>query len=380
MIIKSFQSLTLICLLLVSCQAQLPEKDNEEVNKLIREEVRRTNIPSLSAAIVTKKGIVWHNSYGRQNREGDASSDETIYLLSSISKLVVAVAIMQQVEKGKLNLDKDVNNYLSFKVRNFYFKDKPITARLLMTHQTGLANPGNEVPGVNQLLPAGQKNELYPWIKNVLDEKHPGYNKNIWKDREPGTVFSNSNFGMTLLAHLVEAVSGEPFDSYARKYIFEPLGMNKTGYRLEDTDLKKRATLFLRGREISSVKFRIYPAGQLWSSTRDWSKFAVAMLNGGKLNGKRILKKESVKKMLEVRHPDANMAYGGGLGLIWRSYDNHQWLGHTGGGGLVTGTMLINQKLGVGVIIFTNAGGKLTVSPFGKTYKLLQEKALGFKE
>ncbi len=187
-------------------------------------------IPGLAASIVKSGRIVWSKGYGWANIASRVpmNPDHTVQNIASVSKTVTATAVMQLVEKGQLDLDADVDSALPFTVRNPFHPQTPITARLLLTHQSSIADG----PAYGETYGCGDPStSLAAWLPDYLtpsgrlyrptDSFHP------WK---PGERWQYSNIGYGLLGYLVERVSGEPFPRYTRERIFEPLGMRRTGW------------------------------------------------------------------------------------------------------------------------------------------------------
>lgn len=324
-----------------------------------------TNHPQVSsvAMLTVKDGAIVqsHTAGFADLARRRAPTDATLYKTSSIAKLVIAVAVMQQVERGLLNLDRDVGDYLPFAVRNAAFPARVITARALLKHAGGLSNPDFgavsdrlfEARGPSVIV------DLHPLIENVLTPGSADYRDGIWLAGEPGSVNSNSNIGMVLLAWIVERASGLHFIDYAKAHIFVPLGMAGTSHYFPDLDLDDVAPLFdSNDNPVGQTSNWFYPISGLFTSTRDWSRFMRAILAGGVLNGNRILQQASVNAMLAMTTPANNrLAYGSNIGLIWREAAvNPGWYGHTGAGTQMTHVTELNPARRIGYVLFTNEG------------------------
>lgn len=321
-----------------------------------------SNIPSVSMLAVRDGEIIYSHFAGFFDAaKSQMPTQFTLYKTSSIAKLVISVAVMQQVELGVLDIDQDVGNYLAFPVRNPQFPDKVITPRMLMQHAGGLANPqpGEAADDLFFAYDSSVILPLQPLIEDVLNSRSVAYQESIWLNEEPGTVNKNSNFGMVLLAHLVEELSGLHFVDYCKTYIFVPLGMTATSHYYPDLDSTHVAALFDDSNNLvmqSSNWF--YPISGLFTSAADWASFMRAILNGGTLNGAQILLEDSVTQMLTMDTPTNNqLAYNSNIGLVWREApDNPGWFGHTGAGIQVTHITEINPVNNIGYVLFTNEG------------------------
>ncbi len=286
---------------------------------------------------------------------------------------MTATAVMQLWEKGQLDLDKDINAYLPFKIRNPQYPDTPITTRHLLTHRSGLAHPSGEDPSFYRTYPNDTAPALGPWLREYLVPDGSEYVAAMWKAAPPGAVFENSNVGAALLGYLVEVISGVDFGEYCRKNIFAPLAMEHSGFRLRDVDAGHLAGLHTSATATTaqySVKF--YPAVMMRSSIMEFSHFAMAYLNGGEYNGKRSLQAATINEMFRVHVPEAN------LGLIWRNFGNG-YMGHTGGLTGVSSSLSIDTANKLGLLIFTNIVNKGTVYPGGKIYELIRQEAAKYQ-
>lgn len=352
------------------------------LESLIEIEMDTWNINALSIALINQGEVIYSNGFGTYDLNNNSeTTDETLFVTSSIAKLIIATAVMQQVEQGALDLDNEVSDYLGYDFRNPSFPDIPVTVRQLMTQRSSLSLPTfGEIPDLAAIYSWEDSANLpfSNWVPNYLLENGTNYDPDSWKNYEPDTQHLSSNTGMAILAYLVELVSGTDFRDYADQNIFIPLGMTNTAYRMDtpgsyNDDLL--ADIFTStGNTFPDYIYKPdYPAGLLRTSAKDWSNFLIAILNKGILNENRILEEASVELMLEVEYPDANLAYGAGVALIWRSLNG--WIGHTAGG-FVTGSTDIRMIEGQGVIILSNGRQAFTVVPDpinGKIYDAVHD-------
>jgi CubicO group peptidase (beta-lactamase class C family) len=321
-----------------------------------------SNISSVAMLAVKDGEIFYSHSAGFIDAgKIEAPTQSTMYKTSSIAKLIIAVAVMQQVELGLLDIDQDVGNYLPFPVRNPNFPDKVITVRMLMQHATGLANPafGETVDDVFFAFDSSAILQLHPLIEEVLTPGSAKFKDTVWLSGEPGTSHKNSNLGMVLLSYLVEELSGMHFIEYCKWNVFVPLGMDKTSHYFPDLDPTQVAALFDNNSNLMEQDSDwFYPISGLFTSTGDWAKFMRTILNGGELSGKRILRQESVDEMLTTITPVNNrLAYNSNIGLIWRQAAvNPGWIGHTGAGTQMTHVTEMDPDNNIGYVVFTNEG------------------------
>lgn len=367
---KSIVVQTIIITWLIACggndnrlPAQMPEDVLVDMPKVLADFIRENpNVASITLLAVDNNEILFFDSAGKFDFEQtQPPTMDTLYKTSSIAKLVISIAIMQQVERGLLNLDDDINQYLSFSVRHRQFPDIPITPRMLMQHSAGLSNPSiNEVTD-ELFLSYGvdTKVTLHPLIEEVISPTSDKYRDSIWLNASPNALHKNSNFGMVLLAYLVEKLSGLHYTDYARQNIFTPLAMSDTSLYYPDLEQENIAVLFDDNNMVTPPNANwFYPIGGLYTSPADWANFMQTMLNNGTYNQNQILTTESIGRLLTPITPTNNqLAYDSNIGLIWRQAPiNPGWIGHTGAGTQVTHITEINPQKNIGYVVFTNEG------------------------
>ena len=361
-----------IVLLLCSCGGEtnnngatpsLPSATTIDMDTVLDDFIANNSNISSVAMLTVKDGEIFYSHAAGFIDAGkiEAPTQSTLYKTSSIAKLIIAVAVMQQVELGMLNIDQDVGNYLPFPVRNPSFPDNVITVRMLMQHAAGLANPafGETVDDLFFTFDSSVILQLHPLIEEILTPGSAKFKDTVWLSGEPGTLHKNSNLGMVLLSYLVEELSGLHFNEYCKWNVFVPLGMDKTSHYFPDLDPTQVAALFDSNNNLMEQNSNwFYPISGLFTSTGDWANFMRAILDGGELNGKRILQQESVDQMLTTISPVNNqLAYNSNIGLIWRQAAvNPGWIGHTGAGTQMTHVTEMDPGNNIGYVVFTNEG------------------------
>src|SRR5262249_1443685 len=176
----------------------------------------RAAIPGAVVVVVKDGKVLLEKGYGFSDIKTRAPVDpaRTLFRPGSISKLFTWTAVMQLVEQGKLDLDRDVNDYLDFQIPATF--PKPITMRNLMTHTAGFEEhiKGLMVDDPARLLP----------LRTALIDSLP---KRIYP---PGEVSAYSNYGASLAGYIVQRVSGEKFEEYIAHHIFGPLHMEHSTF------------------------------------------------------------------------------------------------------------------------------------------------------
>jgi CubicO group peptidase (beta-lactamase class C family) len=284
-------------------------------------QLERSDIAGASVMVMQNGQVLLRKGYGYADLKNKKPVDPaaTIFRLASISKLFTWVSVMQLVERGKLDLDTDVNRYLDFQIRPAF--SQPVTLRNLMTHTGGFEEE------IRDIIVTDPKQAVT--LRDFLIRNQP---QRIFP---PGTIPAYSNYGVGIAGYIVQRVSGQPFEQYVEQHIFAPLQMvHSTFYQPPPTLLR---TLPSEGYPMDTVKppigFEIFnpvSAGGVSSTAADMGRFGQALLNGGELDGQRILKPETLQAMWtpQFRASGKMPAICMGFYETWRN--GLHWIGHEG--------------------------------------------------
>ncbi len=314
---------------------------------IMPQQLATNDIAGATISVVKDGKILFAKGYGYSDvkEKKPVSANETMFRPGSISKLFTWTAIMQLVEQGKLDLNKDVNQYLDFKIPEAY--GKPITLKDILTHTPGFEEQ------IKDLFTFDKKPfNLGEYVKTHIPRR-------IFP---PGTTPAYSNYGTTLAGYIVERVSGQPFDDYIEEHIFKPLEMNRSTFRqpLPANLIPNMSKGYLLGSD-DAQRFEIvnaFPAGSLSSTAEDMAHFMIAHLQNGQYGEAQILKPETAKLMhsrLFALHDDANaMAHG----FYEQTANGHRIIGHGGDTVQFHSNMLIIPDANVGLFISVNSAGR----------------------
>jgi len=291
------------------------------------------NIPAISTCIVEKNEVVWSDGFGYSDVENSiANTDETVFMIASITKTVTGTALLQLYDLDYFELDDDVNFFLPFELNNPNFPEVQITFRMLLSHSSSLIDTNNywEIDFHTEGPPFDGYPE--PWLENYLTPNGSNYDPLIWsKNYAPGEKSSYANINFDIIAYLVEIISGEPFYEYCENHIFEPLDMDKTSFRLTDFDSEEVAVPYFWNPYTKNHErnqnwvFIHYPAGGLFTTVLDLSHFLIAHMNDGVYNDTRILDESTVEEMHKIQSPgNKNSFY---FGLAWLLLSRSIWIG-----------------------------------------------------
>jgi len=302
-----------ICLFTANLHAQ---DLKNKLDRYIFDYQKNKKVPSISAGLLHNDKFIWRGAEGFADIENSVyASPRSVYRIASISKLITAIAIMQLVEKGKINLDVDARRYLP----DFPKKKWKFTVRQLLNHTSGIRSYKN-----------GEFDSkiYYASISEIV--------KTLAEDSlqfEPGTKYLYSTLAYNLLAAVIEKTSGMSFRSYLELNVFGPAQMYSTYLDEQPEIVPERASGYIKSQyrkyqnaplaDLSSK----YPGGGIISNSGDLLRFGKNIING------TLIKPETLEKMFEkVKLKDGKIiSYGLGCEIKADSAGRF-YFGHTGGG------------------------------------------------
>jgi len=317
------------------------------LDALLPAQLQNRDIAGAVVAVVKDGQVLLAKGYGYAdyNAKKPVVADQTLFRPGSIAKVFTATAVMQLVEQGKLDLDRDVNEYLDFAIPKTY--PEPVTLRRILTHTAGFEETLKNlfVPGAREMRP----------IRDYLIAAIP---QRIFP---PGTVPSYSNYGLTLAGYIVERTSGEPFEKYVAAHILDPLHMTRSSFAqplpptLESLMSQGylTATQGPRGFEFVPAS----PAGALSATATDMTRLMLAFLAEGTLDGAVILKPESVRAMESRQFEFHPALHAMGLILMDYSMNGQRIVGHGGDTIYFHSDMMLMPDAHVGLFISYNSAG-----------------------
>lgn len=299
-------------------------------------------------AVVKDGKVLFQEGYGYSDVEKRTPMDpqQTMIRPGSTSKLFTWTAVMQLVEQGKIDLDRNVDDYLDFKVSPA--TGRPITMRDLMNHRAGFEEGLKDILAIDpQGLPSTEK-----YLK-----EHP--RPLLFP---PAEVPAYSNYGCALAGYIVQRVSGEPFERYIERHIFLPLGMQHSTFDQPLPDRFKGAVSngYPRASSAPAAYELIItrPAGSLTATAADMAAFMLAHLQQGRLGDSQILRSETAQLM---HHPSEGALPGFSAmahGFFYTRRNGHTVIGH-GGDSVVFHTELdLLPEEGVGIFYSFNSRGR----------------------
>ena len=377
----------------------------ERIAPVLQKYIDNENAPGIITAVARRGKIVHFECFGEKDMDKDAPmTPDTIFRIYSMSKPITSVAVLILFEEGHFFLDDPVEKYIpELKDIQVFEKEtedglqlvKPkhkMTIRHLLTHTSGLIYGWGDTPVdkvykelkiFDELL--GTHNNLHAFIKKIVKTPllfHPG---DQW------------HYGVStdVLGYLVEKVSGMPFEDFLKQRIFEPLGMDDTGFSVPPENADRLAALYQpkedgAGLEIAKdllamsnnpLEFGWSGGGGLVSTTSDYLRFAQMLLNKGELNGKRILGSKTVELMASNHLSDKimeNRNDGFGLGVSVKldsaNRRGYKSAGTFGWGGAAATNFWIDPEEELVCVLMTQVLNNK--SPFNSHFQVLTYQAI----
>ena len=280
-------------------------------------------VPGLSIAVVREGKIYWSGAFGVRSAEtGEPMNEETIFEAASLTKTITAVAALKLLESGALELDTPLAEYLPYPKLAGDERYKKITARLVLTHTTGLPNWGTRLV------------------------------------REPGELYGYSGEGFLYLGKTIEKITGKDLDAFAREVIFDPLGMTRTSY-IETAEYKANGACG-HDRHGVAIALRENPSpnggASLITTPTDYARYLCALMND------TVLEPETIREMLsphvratefDAKEPDEHVSWGWGWGIHPGTEENGFF--HWGNNGELRGFTVAYKNKGEGLVFFSNS-------------------------
>jgi CubicO group peptidase (beta-lactamase class C family) len=315
---------------------------------LVPAERERADVAGLVIAVVKGGRLLFSKGYGYSDivTKKPVSPDATLFRPGSISKLFTWTAVMQLVEQGKLDLDRDVNEYLDFRIPPTY--SKPITLRNIMTHTSGFEETVKElfVSSERELKPLGQ------YLKEHLPAR-------IFS---PGTTPAYSNYATSMAGYIVERISGQPFEQYVSEHLLVPLRLTHTTFSQPlPAHLKPLMSSGYQFASQSAKPFEFveaFPAGSVSTSALDMTRFMLAHLRDGEWEGARILRPETARLMHSRQFGLHSSLNGMCLGFYEEARNGHRIIGHGGDTGWFHSDLHLMADQDLGFFISQNSAGK----------------------
>ena len=362
---KRFVSMIVLCFVaFVESASSAPVIDFSELDKLIPTELSERNTPGAVITVISGDQVVYQKAFGVANVDTNtAMQTEMLFRLGSTTKMFTAAALLTLAEKDKIKMDEPIGN----RVKGLNPKLSQLTPHHLLSNSAGI------------------RDFAAPIISN--DDVSLGNMVRGWKDdvffADQGEIYSYSSAGFWLSGFVVEDLYGKPYADAMTELLFKPVGMERTTLR----PFMAITYPFATGHAVEGGKPTIlrpmfnnvamWPAGSIFSNAKDLSRWVIALMNDGKVEGKQPLSSSLINQMVQHHAPvpgETDSFYGYGLTVF--KYKGLEFVGH---GGFSRGygsmiQMVPSRKFAV--IVLTNKSGETMRKSLNKATEL----GLGLKD
>lgn len=338
-----------------------------ELNERIPEIFAEGNAPSLQVAVIHNRKLIWVKAFG------EGATPEQVYMNASVQKVFTSVALLRLAEQGRVDLDKEIGDYLPYEVRHPKFPDLPVTIRMLLVHRSGLDVFPHQfawdtqnifVPEYRFPCPESLRVlSLEDFIRESVTPKGKNYSEEAWK-LQPGAEYRYSLSAFPLLRQLIGEVSQVGYERYMIDSIFVPLGMVNSGFRLADFD-SSHATPYTR-KDGVNVELPLWESNGFMMRTTagDLAHLMGVLMTDGKPDDLRLLSSETIQQMrrqtsrfrhfLKSSEDMLRTGYGTGLDIYPVG-----WYGYGGSAPGFQCLFRFNPQRGCGFVLLTNVNAIL---------------------
>lgn len=356
---KFLQILFIVFLAFFTISAQTKTIDFAELERTIEDELKAAKTPGAAFAIVSGDKVVFSKGFGTTSTESENPiTSDTLFRMGSTTKMFTAATLVSLAEAGKIKLDAPIGNYL----KNLPPKISALTVHQLLSQSSGLRDFAPLASGNND---SDLENNIRLWKDDIFFT-------------EPNKIYSYSSANYWLAGFLAEELSGKAYSDAVAEIVLRPLGMNRSTMRAFEAmtyslalghDIKDGTANVIRPIDNNVAK---YPGGSLFSSASELSRFAIAMLNGGKIDGKQILAPTVVEQLEKPQFylPGEEKAFYG-YGLLGYEDRGVKTISHGGVSRGYGSTIFFAPEQKIAIIVLANSNGQTLPKSRRKAMEML---------
>ncbi len=329
---------------------KLPANVCEKIEDFLAQWMTDNRIPGLGLSIVKGDEVLYTEGFGaRDLKKNLPATEDTLYGMASVTKSFTGLAVLKLVERGELNLEDQISDYVPINWKN------NVTVHDLLTHSSGMPSLGVSEALIDRLiemeergLPLSGLNDFYIHLNGARDEIAA----------EPGEEFFYFNSGYALLGQIIEEVSGKTYPKFVEEVVFKPLEMDRSRFEYTEDEGNIMTPYFMgeEGPEETPYPLREigHPGGGLLSSVSELANYLIMNINGGNFKGEKVIDPE----LLEKAHKPHVKRETGDYGYGWaiKELDGETFIGHSGSIAVSGGFIGFVDDLGVAVAANTIPG------------------------
>lgn len=328
--------------------AALETREQAQIDAYIHARMQAARIPGLALGVVRGNQVIYLKGYGSAGPDGRAVTPQTPFILGSTSKSFTALAVMQLVEAGKIDLDAPVTTYLPW----FRTADEAASARITVRN---LLNQDSGLPVYAGLEGISENDQSDTALENGIRQL-----ARVQLNHPPGQTFEYANENYTILGMIIQAVSGSSYEEYIHSEIFTPLHMRHSAATIDHPAVRDLATgyrswLFWPVAFDAPYPRRMTPAGFLISSAEDMAHYLIAQVNGGTYSENQVVSPAGIAALHSAgAQMGSSSSYG--MGWIIRSQSGLTRFEHNGDTSNFHSNMLVLPDQRIGIVVLTNIG------------------------
>lgn len=323
----------------------------DAVDAYVLSQVKSLKIPGLALAIVQGDQVAYMRGYGQAGPGGRDTTPQTSFLIGSTSKSFTALAIMQLVEAGKINVDSPVQTYIPW----FRTADPQASARITVQHLLNQTSGFSNATGLVEFAASDLSDSAIENSVRKLADTTLKYS--------PGATYEYSNINFTILGLIVQTVSGQSYESYMQGHIFDPLQMRHS-FTSQDLAVKDgMAAGYVTWFGIPFAKDIPFnrgnlPGGFLICSIEDLGHYLIAQLNDGRYGNMSVLSPEGVAKMHQPAVPIGTSGLFYGMGWDVSTINGMPAVSHGGENANFSTFLLMIPEEKIGIAVLSNVNGE----------------------
>lgn len=325
--------------------------NSSDIDKFVTSKMNDLRIPGISIGVVQGDQITYTKGYGDADSKGTPVTPQTPFILGSTTKSITALAIMQLVEKGKIQLDEPVQKYIPWFTLSDQNVSKTITVRNLLNQTSGISGTAGGSDYRNS------KSTSEEFIKRLTTQKIVG---------KVGTDYQYSEANYVILGEIISKVSGQTYQEYIKNNIFEPLDMRHSFTSKNEAISAGLATGYRTCFGFPFAANFPYPvqytsSSYLISSAEDMAHYLKLYVNSGRYNDISILSETGTQQLF---HPGVALQHPVGYSYAMGWFVNDEYQMHDGRPTNYYSCMVITPKNKTGVVVLTNANNRLVTAEY----------------
>jgi len=333
------------------------DTDFSAVDAYVEAQMKTLKIPGLALAIVQGDQVIYAKGYGQAHPNGTPVTSQTPFMIGSTTKSITALAIMQLVEAGKIELDAPVQKYIPW----FRVADEAASAKITVKHLLTQTSGFSEAAGHRELAASDTSEQA---IENSVRAM-----KDVALVRAPGAAHEYSNLNFTLLGLVVQMVSGQSYESYIQEHIFDPLAMSHSYTSLDEAMRNGMSTGYETFFGLPIAKHVPFnrgnmACGDLIASAEDMAHYLIAQLNEGHYGNGSVISPQGIEAMHQPLVSAGVPGYSYGMGWVVSAVNGVPAIWHDGDNANFAANLTMVPQAKLGIVVLTNVNGAFVlVSP-----------------